>query len=154
MACPLINALARGSTTGGSRAAPRDPDVSSSLPYARDVQDPWEGVDAAGFVVTGARADRIPSAFAAAVDEAADQLYRVAWIRSVHLYGSIATGLAVPGRSDIDLLAVGRLPTSSRAAEVFSFADSRGDRFEEPPPDADEALRTLARWLDAAYDEP
>lgn len=64
-------------------------------------------------MVTGVSAARIPPAFrravadcAAALDAAAD-----AAVHSVRLYGSVATGRAVPDRSDLDLLVVLDAPT-------------------------------------------
>lgn len=70
------------------------------------VADPDEGVAADGTIRTGARRDRVPALFevvlsdavaAAAADPGA----------SLYLYGSVATGTARPGSSDIDLLSIG-----------------------------------------------
>jgi hypothetical protein len=69
--------------------------------------DPLEGLNADGTIRTGASRDRVPSdfepviaaalhAFTAIADESAE----------LHLYGSVATGTARRGRSDVDLLAI------------------------------------------------
>lgn len=77
---------------------------------ARDdvvVDDPDEGLDADGLVVTGARRDRIPAPFEPLVGACVDALEGDALgVVSVHVYGSVATGRAIPGRSDLDLLLV------------------------------------------------
>lgn len=78
------------------------------------VRDPWEGVDATGAVVTGARRDRIAPAFAAVIQDASQAIVaRFAdLVHSVHVYGSVATGQAITGRSDLDLLVVAHSPLS------------------------------------------
>ncbi|HEY9354247.1 MAG TPA: nucleotidyltransferase domain-containing protein, partial [Nocardioides sp.] len=66
--------------------------------------DPREGVTPDGLIVTGARRDRVPSAYEPVL---AYVLGRVAPEVSVHVYGSVANGTAsVPG-SDVDLLTIG-----------------------------------------------
>lgn len=70
------------------------------------MRDPDEGVGPDGTIVTGVSRERVPAAFepvlAAASDAVGDAV-------SLHLYGSVATGQARVGVSDVDLLAV-RLP--------------------------------------------
>ncbi|HET9656599.1 MAG TPA: hypothetical protein VFP72_14675 [Kineosporiaceae bacterium] len=69
-------------------------------------RDPWEGVAPDGTIVTGAARTRVPAAFEpvlAAVLEAV----RPTGPCSVYVYGSVACGQAVVGRSDLDLLTVG-----------------------------------------------
>ncbi len=69
------------------------------------MRDPREGVGPDGTIVTGADRRRVPPAFepvlAACLGVIADP--RV----SLYLYGSVATGVARVGASDVDLLTVG-----------------------------------------------
>jgi uncharacterized protein len=84
------------------------------------MRDPDEGVGPGGTIVTGVSRGRVAAAFEpvlAAVSEAVGD--RVA----LHLYGSVATGRARIGASDVDLLAVG-LPAAV-AAEVSSTLSAR-----------------------------
>lgn len=79
--------------------------------------DPLEGVDADGFITTGADASRIPISYRAVI---ADCAYEVQDglqndLHGLYLYGSVATGQAVSPSSDIDLYAV---VTSSAAIET------------------------------------
>lgn len=72
------------------------------------MHDPLEGVDEDGRIVTGVAIERIPDAFAELVREATVSLQRGlgSALHAVHLYGSVATGQAIPGRSDLDLVVV------------------------------------------------
>jgi hypothetical protein len=74
--------------------------------YSRAVLDPEEGVAADGTIRTGVARSRVPPVFepvlAAAVDAVA-----MAGDLSTYLYGSVATGHARVGASDVDLLTVG-----------------------------------------------
>jgi uncharacterized protein len=67
--------------------------------------DPDEGVAADGTIRTGARRDRVPAAFEPVLADA------VAFVggsgASLYVYGSVATGTARPGSSDVDLLSIG-----------------------------------------------
>jgi hypothetical protein len=75
------------------------------------VRDPDEGVAADGTIVTGAARERVPAAFepvlAAAVQDLGDDV-------GLYVYGSVATGRARPGASDVDLLSIG-LPAPAAA---------------------------------------
>jgi uncharacterized protein len=66
--------------------------------------DPEEGVAADGTIRTGAHRGRVPAAFepvlADAVAFAGDSG------ASLYVYGSVATGIARPGSSDVDLLSI------------------------------------------------
>jgi predicted nucleotidyltransferase len=79
------------------------------------MRDPWEGRDATGAVVTGAHLDRISPAFAGVIKDASHAIVaRFAdLVHSVHVYGSVATGQAIVGRSDLDLLVVAHAPLPS-----------------------------------------
>ncbi|HEX3815648.1 MAG TPA: hypothetical protein VHX59_22655 [Mycobacteriales bacterium] len=70
--------------------------------------DPREGVDAAGYLTTGADRARIVAPFASVVADCAETLRRElsAGLHSLYAYGSVATGQATPRRSDLDLYAV------------------------------------------------
>jgi len=71
------------------------------------MRDPGEGMAADGTIVTGVARDRVPPAFEPVVTAAVHLLVEVAPAASVYLYGSVATGQAVPGVSDVDLLTLG-----------------------------------------------
>ena len=88
--------------------------------HTRAVHDPEEGLDADGFVVTGARADRIPAAYRPLVAACVDRLMgdSTLGVSSLYLYGSVATGRAVPGRSDLDLIVVREGASTPRVADV------------------------------------
>jgi uncharacterized protein len=68
------------------------------------VRDPDEGVRPDGTIVTGVRQDRIPAAFEPVVHAAVGAVDRRV---QLYLYGSVATGRARIGESDVDLLSVG-----------------------------------------------
>ncbi|SDJ72223.1 hypothetical protein SAMN05428985_101132 [Nocardioides sp. YR527] len=73
--------------------------------------DPREGVTTDGLIVTGARRDRVPSAFEPVL---AYVLGRVPPEVAVHVYGSVANGTATVPTSDVDLLTIG-LPAADAA---------------------------------------
>ncbi|QSB14691.1 nucleotidyltransferase domain-containing protein [Natronosporangium hydrolyticum] len=70
--------------------------------------DPQEGIDAAGYLTTGAALDRVRPPFAAVLSDAVDTLTTElgSWLHGLYLYGSVATGQARPAVSDLDLLVV------------------------------------------------
>jgi predicted nucleotidyltransferase len=74
------------------------------------VADPDEGVAPDGTIRTGARRDRVPDLFEPVLAEA---MALIDHETSLYVYGSVATGTARPGSSDVDLLAVG-MPTRRR----------------------------------------
>jgi uncharacterized protein len=71
------------------------------------VHDPDEGLTADGMIRTGVGVGRIPAAFAPVVRAAVDAVGSADARAELHLYGSVATGTAVPGRSDVDLMTIG-----------------------------------------------
>lgn len=76
------------------------------------------GIDADGFIETLDNAP-IQGAFSPVLENACIRLGDDATplVHSVYVYGSVATGLAVPGRSDLDLsLILNRTPSSSEKA--------------------------------------
>ena len=84
------------------------------------MHDPGEGVAPDGTIVTGVSRERVPAAFepvlAAATEAVGDDV-------ALYLHGSVATGQARLGASDVDLLAVG-LPVPV-AAEVGRALSAR-----------------------------
>lgn len=66
--------------------------------------DPDEGVAADGTIRTGARRDRVDPMFEPVLREAVGSLGHAG--ASLYLYGSVATGTARPGASDVDLLSI------------------------------------------------
>ena len=69
------------------------------------MRDPDEGLSASGMIVTGARRERVPTAFEPILEAAGDRV-RGRGSGSLYLYGSVATGAAQVGRSDVDLLTI------------------------------------------------
>lgn len=76
--------------------------------------DPREGIAPDGMIVTGADRARVPVAFEALVAAAAERLSSRSEV-SAYLYGSVATGQAQPGKSDVDLLTAGLDRDDARA---------------------------------------
>jgi predicted nucleotidyltransferase len=71
-------------------------------------RDPDEGVGADGVILTGAASDRISATYRPVVADCTAELQESFGDRlhSLYLYGSVATGQARPGTSDLDLIAV------------------------------------------------
>jgi hypothetical protein len=69
-------------------------------------RDPAEGVDADGYLVTGASPDRIPLAYRPVIADCVATLSAFPELDGLYLYGSVATGQARPPHSDLDLLAL------------------------------------------------
>ena len=80
------------------------------------MHDQIEGVTSLGTIQTGASRDRVAGVFEPVLDAAIIASRIADHDSSLYVYGSVATGIARPGRSDVDLLTVG-LP-SSAAADV------------------------------------
>lgn len=72
------------------------------------MRDPDEGVGEDGLIITGVGAHRIPLPFQRVLDDATNALVAPHGdnLRSIYVYGSVATGQAVMGRSDLDLSVV------------------------------------------------
>lgn len=69
-------------------------------------RDPAEGVDADGYLVTGAALASIPAAYRPVIDDCVAALTAFPELDGLYLYGSVATGRARPPDSDLDLLAL------------------------------------------------
>jgi predicted nucleotidyltransferase len=69
-------------------------------------RDPGEGVDADGYLVTGAAAANIPPVYRPVLDDCVATVTAAFGDRldGLYLYGSVATGQATPPASDVDLL--------------------------------------------------
>jgi hypothetical protein len=79
------------------------------------MRDPDEGMDADGCIVTGVRRDRVPGPFVPIVDAAIAAVADCTAVEpsSLHLYGSVATGMARSPASDVDLLVIGMDPDAA-----------------------------------------
>jgi uncharacterized protein len=72
----------------------------------RVVHDPNEGVAADGTISTGVDRARVHAAFEPVIAAAVDAIRVVGEQAALYLYGSVATGQAMVGTSDVDLLTV------------------------------------------------
>ena len=77
-------------------------------------RDPLEGVSADGTIVTGARRANFSAAFVPVLERAVALLAAIEGNHSLHVYGSVATGTARPGRSDVDLVTIGLETATAR----------------------------------------
>jgi len=69
--------------------------------------DPWEGVGPDNLITTGAHVDRIPDDYQHLVAKIVSKLVAAHEdVLAIYLYGSVATGMATPPTSDLDLLGV------------------------------------------------
>lgn len=85
------------------------------------MRDPWEGRGPDGVVVTGADIERVPADFRPVLDRAERLVTERGDGASLYVYGSVATGQARPGTSDVDLLTIGVSEgDTSRLASVLS----------------------------------
>lgn len=66
--------------------------------------DPLEGVTTNGMITTGAHQSRLAREFRPALDAAIEQVSSLSEDYSLYVYGSVATGTAQVGRSDVDLM--------------------------------------------------
>lgn len=80
------------------------------------MRDPHEGLDSDGFITTGVRRDRVSRVYEPVLEAATASLVaRLSCNGNVgcqdavelHLYGSVATGMARPNGSDVDLFTIG-----------------------------------------------
>ena len=78
------------------------------------MHDRLEGVSSFGTIETGARSDRVSAVFRPVVDAAVVAVRAADGASSLYVYGSVATGMARPPSSDVDLLTVG-LPSGAAA---------------------------------------
>lgn len=72
--------------------------------------DPLEGVGDGGVIVTGARLAHLAPAFMPVIERAIERVAQVPGDHTLCVYGSVATGTARVGRSDVDLMTIGLDP--------------------------------------------
>lgn len=84
------------------------------------MRDPAEGIDPDGYLTTGADRSNVGAAFEAALGDAAQRCAaRCSPGYGLYVYGSVATGQAVAGRSDLDLVLVVADPADKgRVADI------------------------------------
>ena len=70
------------------------------------MHDPHEGVAADGTIATGADRAHVGTAFEPVIAAAIDAVRAIGDHAALYLYGSVATGQAIPGRSDVDLFTI------------------------------------------------
>ncbi len=75
------------------------------------MRDLDEGLDSQGFIVTGVDRGRIPASFEPILRDIVEGVDDDV---SVYVYGSVATGRARLGRSDVDVVALGMDPARAR----------------------------------------
>ena len=80
------------------------------------MRDPLEGLSESGIIRTGADITHVPTAFRPVHQAATAAVLRSAPSASVYAYGSVVTGQARVGTSDVDLLTIG---LSARDANVI-----------------------------------
>lgn len=87
-------------------------------------RDPGEGVDADGYLVTGAAVANIPPVYRPVLDDCVATVTAAFGDRldGLYLYGSVATGWATPPDSDIDLLALWTSTVDSAAVVAVAAA--------------------------------
>lgn len=86
------------------------------------MRDPYEGLDAEGFITTGAALRHVPAAYEPVLEAAVSRVAEIPG-GELHLYGSVATGQAVVGRSDVDLMTIG-VP-AQRSSEIAEELTAR-----------------------------
>ena len=99
------------------------PSVRSPIRETPTLHDPREGVTSLGTIETGVRRDRVPALFEPVLDASVAAIRVAEPDASLYVYGSVATGMARPGRSDVDLLTVG-IP-ADEAAEIGRVLSAR-----------------------------
>lgn len=98
------------------------------------VRDPREALTADGMIRTGARRDRVPAAFAPILDDVVHEVRLAASPDTeLHLYGSVATGMARVAESDVDLLLINgpeawANEVSARLSRTYADVPQRRDR--------------------------
>ena len=108
--------------------------------------DPIEGVSPEGSIVTGA--DRgIPTRFQTILDEAVASLAERNASTDVYVYGSVATGTAIPGVSDVDLLTIG-----ASSADAEDVATRMSQRYATECRAVDVAVAQASNYIGDADD--
>jgi uncharacterized protein len=100
--------------------------AAPSLDRSHPAHDPHEGVNQRGMIVTGARRCRVPREFEPVIARAVERAKAMEVCPALYVYGSVATGTARVGRSDVDLVTVGLDPAQARRLEVQLSAEFAG----------------------------
>ena len=79
------------------------------------MRDPLERLTDDGLIVTGVARAVVPAQFEPVLATVVERVEDIDQDASLYLYGSVATGQAVPGFSDVDLLTVGLAQDAARA---------------------------------------
>lgn len=84
------------------------------------MRDPLEGLTDEGLIVTGVARAMVPAEFEPVLAAVVERVTDIDRAASLYLYGSVATGQAVPGFSDVDLVTIGlaRETASALAGEL------------------------------------
>ena len=90
------------------------------------MHDPLEGVTSLGNIATGVSEARVPELYLPVLEAAVSAVRDAGDDQSLYLYGSVATGMARPPQSDVDLLSV-ELPS----AAASHLGQMLSDRFSE-----------------------
>lgn len=77
------------------------------------MRDPLEGLSKSGTIQTGADIRRVAETFRPVHREAVAMTQERETSASVYAYGSVVTGQATPGVSDVDLLTIGLIPSDA-----------------------------------------
>lgn len=77
-------------------------------------------------IVTGARRSHIASEFSPVIEKAVEHLQAIEGRHSLYVYGSVATGSAQVGSSDVDLVTIGLAPAISTKLGKELTAEFRG----------------------------
>src|ERR1051325_11102522 len=88
--------------------------VEMPSPRMQSGHDPFEGVDVDGMIVTGARRSAIPDEFEPVLQAAIEHLQSVEGSPALYVYGSVATGTARVGSSDLDLVTISLEPAIAK----------------------------------------
>jgi hypothetical protein len=118
-------------------------------------RDPAEGVDADGYIVTGADVANVPDPYRPVVADCVATLTRFAALDGLYLYGSVATGQARPPDSDLDLLALWKFSMSTvdsdAVQEAVDVLSARHARVVREVGLAQAAVGELAGEADACF---
>jgi hypothetical protein len=100
--------------------------LSNSQLQVNPGRDPFEGVSTDGIITTGARRSRISVEFRPVLERAVEHLNSIEGTHSLYVYGSVATGSARVGSSDVDLVTIGLDGATSRRLGETLTADFAG----------------------------
>jgi predicted nucleotidyltransferase len=91
------------------------------------------GIDDNGFIITEVSVDKITPQHKTIVDEVLSAIVEklTSQIGGIYLYGSVATGKAIEGKSDLDILIVLKeTPDKSLSEEIKSLESTLSEKYE------------------------